>query len=247
VALTEALAALRLAERVIVKNDCLIALRAGTAAPYGAVLIAGSGVNCAVRSPSGAEWIYGYYVENEIQGGSALGRMALRAVYRSATLRAPPTCLTQALLDACGLASVDALLRADVEHRLPQPERHLAPAVFECAAQGDEAASGLLRQMGHDLAELVTAGLRRLGMSDMPVEVVLSGGLFRGRSPLLADTIRAGLAAEAPQARLVPARYEPVVGAALLALEAAGLALTPEMNARLDAGAQALGLVREVA
>ncbi len=244
--LTQALTALGLAEHVMVKNDSLIALRSGTAAPYGAVLIAGSGANCAVRSPAGEEWIYGCYAEAEVQGGGALGRMALRAVYRAATLREPPTSLTQALLAACHADSVDVLLRADVEKRLPVAVRHLAPYVFECAEAGDAVAQRLLRQLALGLAELVIAGLRRLSLTEIPVEVVLAGGLFQGRSMILLETLRAAIAAQAPQARLVEARYEPVVGAVLLAWEAAGLPFNAAMAERLEASSRALGLRRDI-
>jgi N-acetylglucosamine kinase-like BadF-type ATPase len=209
------------------------------------VVIGGSRANSAVRSPSGEEWHYGYYVEAELQGGTALGRMALRAVYRAATQREPPTSLTRALLAACQAESVDALLRADSESRLPLLERDMAPQVFDCAEAGDEVARQLLRQLGSGLGELVTTALQRMQMADMPVEVVLAGGLFRRRGSLLVDSLRAAILAEAPHARLVEARYEPVVGAVLLALEAAGLPVEAERAERLQASSRALGLFRE--
>ena len=38
---------------IAVVNDCIIAMRAGSSRPYGAVLCAGSGLNCAARNRNG--------------------------------------------------------------------------------------------------------------------------------------------------------------------------------------------------
>jgi N-acetylglucosamine kinase-like BadF-type ATPase len=72
--LEENLRTLQLGGQVHVVNDSIIALRGGTQAPYGAIVIAGSGANCAVRSPDQREFIYHYYLEDDLQGGQALGR-----------------------------------------------------------------------------------------------------------------------------------------------------------------------------
>ena len=52
-------------------------------------------------------------------------------------------------------------------------------------------------------------------MEDEPYELVLAGGLFRGRSELLEEEISACV----PSAHLVRLRSEPVVGAVLMALD----------------------------
>jgi len=44
-----------------VVNDAIIALRAGTDKPFGAILIGGTGANCAIRSPGGKEYVFGFY------------------------------------------------------------------------------------------------------------------------------------------------------------------------------------------
>ena len=51
---------LGLCQNVQIKNDSIIALRGGTSANYGVIVIAGSGGNCAIRSPGGEELIYHY-------------------------------------------------------------------------------------------------------------------------------------------------------------------------------------------
>ena len=230
---------------VYITNDSIIAMRGGSEHPYGAILIAGSGGNCAIRSPDGREYIYGYYHDAHLQGGGALGRQALDAIYRAETGRKPATTLTGRVLSFYGLRNVDELLRAEVEHRLPGAgPRDLAPLVFEEACQGDAAAVRILQDFGQGCAELVVNGLERFDMTGLAVEVVLSGSIFKGKGSLLIDTLTRLIQQAAPQARVRSARYEPVVGAALLGLEKAGVPNSEALKSTIEESAQALGLVR---
>ncbi len=238
--------ALGLARQVRVVNDTIIALRGGTSHPYGAIVTAGTGSNCAIRSPAGEEYLYHYYVENDLQGGVGLGRRMLRAIYRAETGREPTTHLTRAVLHQLNFASVDELLRADCERRFgDEAVKTLAPLVFQAAHTGDEVAASLLTAFGQGLAELVTAGLRRFEMTNLPVEVVLSGSVFKGEGGLLQAVMRDEIEQVAPRARLIDARYEPVVGAVLLALEAAEVAADGEVAANIERGSQRYGLIRQ--
>ncbi|MCJ7700973.1 MAG: hypothetical protein MUO62_05280 [Anaerolineales bacterium] len=55
--LRTAVRGLNLTERVRIVNDSIIALRGGTEQSYGAILVAGTGANCAVQAPDGREFI----------------------------------------------------------------------------------------------------------------------------------------------------------------------------------------------
>jgi N-acetylglucosamine kinase-like BadF-type ATPase len=236
--------ALGLAEEVTIVNDSIIALRGATEAGYGAIIIAGSGGNCAVRAPDGREFIYGYFQEARLQGGGALGRELLEAVYRAHTGRQPATLLTNMALKVQQMPDVPALLRADVENRLPLAIKDMAPLVFEAACQDDRTAAGILTRFGEGLAELVVAGLRRFEMLALPVEVALSGSVFKGPGGLLQTVICQQILRSAPRARLVQARYEPVVGAVLLGLEQANGSIKLEDKENIEKSSQRLGLIR---
>lgn len=236
---------LGLCPNVTVTNDSIIALRGGTDRPYGAILIAGSGGNCAVRAPDGREYIYGYFLDDDLQGGGALARRALVAVYRSYTGRAAATRLTEHALSVMGVPTVEDLRRADVEDRLEEARLHaLVPLVFEANCEGDVVAGQVLRAFGHGYADLVIAGMRRFEMTGLALEVVLSGSVFKGKGGLLQAVIAADLALAAPRAALVDARYEPVVGAVLLGLEQMGVAVTDAIQDNVEASAVRLGLIR---
>jgi N-acetylglucosamine kinase-like BadF-type ATPase len=239
------LLSLGLAPQVHAVSDCLVALRGGTLLPYGAILIAGTGANCAILSPSGEEFIYHYFVDDDLQGGVAIGQRALRAIYRSATGRGEATRLTGDVLDTLGLGSVEQLRRMHLAHQLP-PERlkDLAPLVLAAAAAGDRTAVGILRSLAAGLAELVTAGLARFEMHNLEVEVVLSGSIFKEPSGIIAGVLAEQILGFSPRARLVNARYEPVVGALLLGLQAVGVAVDEEVREYIERGSQAFDLIR---
>jgi len=236
---------LGLCRKVWIKNDTIVALRGGTSADYGAIVIAGTGSNCAIRSPRGEEFIYHFYHDYDLQGGIALGRRALNAIYRAETGRGPATLLKGRVLDMFEAASVDDLLRAHVEGRLGKDRiKHIAPLVFQAACEGDWAASQILRAFGEGLAELVTAGLRRFEMTALDVEVVLSGNIFKGCGSLLQEVMLSSIHMVAPRARLVNARYEPVVGALLLGLETSRVAIDQQARQNIERTCQQLGLIR---
>lgn len=236
---------LGIAGAVFVVNDCMVALRGGTDAGYGAIVIAGTGANCAIRSPRGEEFVYHYYHGPDLQGGVALGRRALNTIYRAATGRIPATRLAPAVLELFGMGDVDELLRADVEHRLEADRiKEIAPCLMRLAYEGDRAACEIIRSFGEGLAELVAAGLKRFAMESDEVEVVTSGNIFKGPGHLLQEVMLANIHMSAPKARLVNARYEPVVGAVLSGLEKIGVEIDAGIKANIERSSQRLRLVR---
>jgi len=169
----------------------------------------------------------------------------LNAIYRAETRREPATRLTALALEHLGMVSVDDLLRAQVEGRIPVLKvRELAPLLLQAACEGDQAACKIVRTFATGLAELVSAGLQRFDMSCLPMEVVLSGSIFKGPGKLLEDLIDAEIHQVAPQARLVNARYEPVVGALLCGLEYLGIEIDDKIRANIERTSQEFDLIR---
>lgn len=98
----------------------------------------------------------------------------------------------------------------------------LCPTVVSIARQGDWKAIEILEEAGHELGRLGVALIRRLGMEKDEFAIVPFGGVFRAEE-LVLDSFRATICAAAPHARVVKPRFEPVVGAALLALSEIGV------------------------
>jgi len=224
VLLHDNLCRLNICQNVIVKNDCIIALKAGTQASFGAIVIAGSGCNCAVISPANEEFIYHYFVESSLQGGGAISRKILDSIYRSFTCRIPETHLTARVLGQSGYSDVESLLRADVEDRISMENRlALVPVVFDEAAKGDHVSSQIVINIAKGFARLVRGGMQKLKMRDNGIEIVTSGSIFKTKCPLLLQTFRDEVHSFSPDSTIVNARYEPVAGAVLIGIEKSGI------------------------
>ena len=208
-----------LARRILVKNDSIVALRAGTHKPYGVAICCGTGTNTAIIAPDGREWQYGYWTD--YGGSGSVAKDAVRAVLRAADGRGRPTMLTERVLSILDYPTPEAMLRAMVADQFNWRKVHIVcPLVFEIAFAGDEVARSIVIKLGQELALYATAAIHRFGMEALEFDVVLSGGVFKGKGPLLVDTITQAVHAVAPCAHIVRPRFEPAIGGVLLALDA---------------------------
>jgi len=221
--LQEAMKRLGIARLIRVENDTIVALRAGTSRPWGVVVVCGAGFNAAGIAPDGRilrlpglGWISGDW-----GGGLELAREAVRCVARAWDGRGNQTLLTPLVLNALGVESVEEMI-SGLYHGCIEEKKLLdiVPCIFEAANFGDVVAQELIIRLGREVGTTASAIITRLGLEELDVEVVLAGGVFRGKGSLLLDTIAQVLHRTAPKARLVRPKYEPVVGAIIIALEA---------------------------
>ena len=109
----------------------------------------------------------------------------------------------------------------------------LAPLVLQAAQAGDKAARAIYVAAAAQLVEIVAATARRLRVpADAALQVSYSGGVFQSDA-LVLKPFGTLLCARWPQARLVPPRFSPSVGAALQAARLAGTPLAAHALARL--------------
>jgi N-acetylglucosamine kinase-like BadF-type ATPase len=224
------------------ENDSFIALRAGASRPFGVVVIAGTGHVAAGRDPAGRTVrtlglgpMYGDF-------GSAtdVAEEAVRAVADAYTGRGPATSLSRLLPPLAGCASAEQLLQRLSRGLVPLPEA--APLVLQEAEAGDPACRQIVLHAGASLGESAAVVARRLGLGGQRFELVMAGGLFRSRNRLLEGTLVDTLHREAPLAVPVHLTCKPVVGAALDALDLAGLPTDPEVRDRLVASSEGLAV-----
>lgn len=170
-------------------------------------------------------------------GGAAdLGREAIRVSFLADERRGPATCLVEIVLEHMGFATMAELSYAIYKgtydrFRVPK----LAPKVFAAANAGDQVAQDILIRMGTALGNSAGGVIRQLGLTADDVEVVMAGSTWKGESPLMIDAFRMAVHRVAPRAKLVRPRYEPVVGAFLLALEKHGLTVEKAVYGALEA------------
>ncbi len=214
---------LRFSRRVTIKNDTMAALRAGLTRPWGVVVVCGSGFNAAGRSPSGEELVLPGLgpISGDWGGGGDLSLEMIRQIARAWDGRGQATMLTELVLQAWQLESVEALIGKLYREEIDQQSfLNLVPMLFQAVEAGDDVARKLVVRLGTEVGVTALALIRRLEMMETYVEVVLAGGVYKGEGSLLIDTIRKVVHDEVPDAKIVRPHYEPVVGAALLALDA---------------------------
>jgi glucosamine kinase len=175
-------AAAGLPGRPVVTDDIAVAFAAGSPAPDGLVLIAGTGAGAAavhggrvVRRADGCGWLLG-------DEGSAvwLGLAGARAALAATDGRGPATALTrlvsEALLGGPGPAEPMEFAQAVIgagDRLHPAELGRLAPLVAEAAAGGDQVAAGLVEAAAEKLLNTLDAVAGEDG-----AVVVLAGALL---------------------------------------------------------------------
>lgn len=238
--LSRAIEALRLAERDVIVNDTFGALRAGAQRPWGVVLICGQGINGAGVAPNGRQVRFdgvGAF-SGDWGGGGAVGLAGHAAAVRARDGRGPRTVLVDLVPAHFGQRSPEAVTRALYEGRIPGARlAELSPIVFLAARNGDAVARGIIDRLADELVAMARALIRRLHLTRRDPDVVLAGGVFRADDASFLERIEQGVRSVAPGARIVRLTAPPVLGAALIGLDAQspGRATEPAVEERLRA------------
>jgi len=221
--LRESLVAAGWAAEVTVDNDTFALLRAGSERPDRVAVVCGAGINCVGRSATGAVVRFPSLgrLSGDWGGGYHLAGEALWLAVRAEDGRGEATALEKEVAAHFGTDSVGAVAAGLHLGELPVERLHeLVPVLFRVAADGDEAARAVVLRMAEEVVVMATTALKRLGLLGSPADVVLGGGVLAARDPLLLGTVLDRLATVAPHARPVVVDVPPVVGAALLGLDA---------------------------
>ncbi|GIT81941.1 kinase [Leifsonia sp. LS1] len=231
----------------VVDNDLFALLRAGTSEPDAVAVVCGTGINCVGVRADGAVVRYPSLgmISGDWGGGWHLGEQALWHAARAVDGRGSATALSAAIPAVYGLDDVQAVIEALHFARIPNADlARIAPSVFACAEDGDAVAVGLVDRQAEEIVALAATTLRRLELLGRPVPVVLGGGIVGSRDARLLDGIASGLAERAPLARIELVTAAPILGAALLALEAAGAGPDALAHARSGLAERRAALVR---
>ena len=223
--LHERLAAPGWTTHVVVDNDTFALLRTGSESPDRVAVVCGAGINCVGVAASGAVVRFPSlgHVSGDWGGGGQLGAEALWLAVRAEDGRGAPTLLREAVAAHFGTASVAEVSAGFHLGEIRKDRVHeLVPVLLRVAAEGDEPARIVVLRMADEVAVMATTALTRLGLLGAPADVVLGGGVLTARDPLLLGTVDRLLAERAPHARTVLVDAAPVVGAALLGLDALG-------------------------
>lgn len=220
----------------VVRNDTFAVLRAGSERGWGVAVVCGYGINCSGVAPDGRTVRFPAIgpVSGDWGGGIDIGGYALWHAVRAEDGRGDHTVLGRLVPEYFGMKDPIEVTEAIHLGRL-RGERvvELAPTVFRAAGEGDAIARSIIDRQADEVVAMAGSAIGRLGMTELDVEVVLGGGIFRTDDRDFFERIDAGLRSVARAARMVALTVPPVVGAALLGLD------------RLGSDARASGRVRD--
>jgi N-acetylglucosamine kinase-like BadF-type ATPase len=239
--------------RLVVGNDTLALLRAGTDRGWGIAVVCGNGINCLGLAPDGREARFLSFgpVSGDWGGGRDVGLAALAAAVRGADGRGTRTQLEGAVPSYFGLSDPFEVARAVHMEEMPiaRPGEmplarlgELAPVVLALCDE-DSVAAGIVGHLADEVIAFARAGIRRLDLTGADPDVVLGGSLLRAVPPRVVETIAREVQRLAPAARVAVSPSEPIVGAALLGLDAvsADASAVARARAELDAAVEGLG------
>ncbi len=232
---TEVLQQARLAKQVVVESDALAALTGAFAGGPGIIVSAGTGAIAHARTHEGkivrvGGW--GYLLGDE-GSGYHLAKQALNAALKDWDGRGEPTQLRTMFEKHFGVTSIELIITHVYDPTFDRGRvAELAPLVFAAAEEGDLIAKLLVAQTGSALGKLVRAAVKKFD-AGMSIPIALLGKLFR-RADMLLPAFWNALQEEHGRLHIVAPRFEPVIGAALLALQTAGHAFEESFLENLE-------------
>jgi N-acetylglucosamine kinase-like BadF-type ATPase len=220
-----------------VVNDTFALLRAGGERSRGIAVVCGAGINCTGQLPDGRTATFPAlgHISGDWGGGGYLWQEAMWWAARAEDGRGDETRLRKALPRHFELPSMAALIEA-VHLGVVPPDRclELTPVLFEVAESGDEIAGEIVRRQAREIVALAVTAMRRLGVLDEPIDVLLGGGVLAAQPRPLMTSIDTLLRAAAPHAVTRVVTTPPVIGAGLLGLDRVGA--TDQARQRLRSG-----------
>lgn len=220
-----------------VDNDLFALLRAGTNSPDAVAVVCGTGINAVGVRADGhtARFPALGRISGDWGGGTELGVSALWHAARSEDGRGAKTSLEKRVPQAFNLRTVLDVVEGLHFKRIDAGSlADLTPVLLEASAAGDEVAGSVVDRQADEVVVLAATALQRLDLLDANVPVVLGGGVIAAGDTRLTTRIRTGLAEKASRARIRLVTAPPIVGAGLLALEAAGVGINELAHARQE-------------
>jgi N-acetylglucosamine kinase-like BadF-type ATPase len=223
---------------IVVNNDTFALLRAGTDDGVGVAVVCGAGINCVGVAPDGRVHRFPALgrISGDWGGGHFLGEEVLWWAVRCADGRGPHTALKAAVEEHFEVRDIFEVVERLHFGGLSMSVLHgLSPVLFEVASTGDEVANRVVRQLVDEVSTLATVALRKLEMTTDDPVIVLGGGVLTGIDRSYIDEITRRVLAVAPRVQVRVVDIAPVVGAALMGLDAIGADESAKIRLRASA------------
>jgi len=227
--------AMGLGKSIVVMNDAIGGLFAGSPDGCGISVILGTGPAIGVRNSNGEFWHGGFWIHN-LSSRDLLGEV-YSAVIQAELGNTPSTSLTERILEISNEQKVEQWL-----HKITmRGSKHkfetgvVISALMDEAVVGDNIAVQIVKRYANKCAEFALAGARKvnIGMDGKPIHLVLGGGMMRHPSGMLPNLITERIRVDLPSAIPIISSFEPVAGALFAGFAAAEIKATPAIKDNL--------------
>jgi N-acetylglucosamine kinase-like BadF-type ATPase len=202
--------------RVALAHDSVSGYLAANGLTTGAMLAVGTGVVILAASETSVAKVDGWgYLVGDVGSGFWIGRAGLEGAMRAFDGRGERTVLESAARDRFGaLDELYMVIQGD--ERRVSLVASFCRTVIEAATAGDAVSLRIVSAAARELAHSAATALRRTGWEPGSPTRVGAVGAPVTRSELMRSELAAGLAIEAPGARLEPPLGEPIDGVGAL-------------------------------
>lgn len=208
-------------------NDGVGPLRLANPSGTGVAVALGTGAAVGARGPGAATWHASFWLT--VGGSEWLGQRALAAVCQAALGIGPPTSLGEPLMALLGADDEETMLRTLTQRESPFRsglwQRDAGRIVLDCDGKGDAVARGLVAEQARLIAPYAVTAADKVGLQ-ADYDVVLTGGLLRHPTSVLASRLTDEIKAQQGRARVTTVTVAPVAGALLEAIALAGSEVT---------------------
>jgi N-acetylglucosamine kinase-like BadF-type ATPase len=223
-------------KRRIIVHDSVIAIYAATLGRPGIVVNAGTGsfaagIDADGRTIRAGGW--GNIIDDE-GSGYDIGRLGIRAALRALDRTERKTAIAKLLVRKFKLHALEDIIHEVYKKPMMVEEiSSISKLVAQAAITGDQAARSVFAYEGRALANFVSTIARRLDMTKSKPDIYCTGGVFKA-GPVLLNPFRRELRKNVLRFVLRHPRFEPVIGAFILALKEHGVAMDGVALANLE-------------
>lgn len=220
-----------------VGHDSPAALAGATAGGPGIVVIAGTGSVAYGESSEGKHLRVGGwgYLFGDEGGGFWVALQGIKRAMLDYDGFGEKTVLGSLALEHFSSADLQTLSMAVYRDDITRDRlATFATIVHRAAHLGDNVARNIFEEGGSFLAALARTVSRRLQLDPRELQVACVGGVFRGE--LMREAFKLSLGEQLPGANIIPPRFDPAIGALLLAYRRAAIECTPALLQNLEKG-----------
>ncbi|HEX7064350.1 MAG TPA: BadF/BadG/BcrA/BcrD ATPase family protein [Bacillales bacterium] len=231
---------LALGKKIVIVNDAMGGLRAGSQDGYGVSVVLGTGVAIGAKGYNDSSWHGSHWIRR--LDSNHLVEEIINAVLLSELGIGSSTSLTDRVLHIFNKKTVENFLHAITHRDNSQSKRKnkMMAALLDEAVNNDDAAQEIVQRFAERCGDYaLTAAYKVKFRKDQSFPLVFSGGMFRHPSSLIMDITTERVRAKLPGAIPILSRFEPMIGALFLGFEAANIGISAEVKENLKKTMQA--------